>query len=87
MTSDAKVNMFKLLCGTIKLTLLGKHQKQTLIKFYRAIAVTMLLYDSKCWTLKWTINENNRGGSVVQRIKMTDPKQNEHYSKRNSNKH
>jgi len=27
--------------------------------------------------------QNNRGGSAVQRIKLTDPKQNEHYSKRN----
>lgn len=48
MTSNAKVNMFKLLWGTIKLALLGEHQKRTLIKFYRAIAVTMLLYGSKC---------------------------------------
>jgi hypothetical protein len=37
--------------GTIKRTLLNKSQQETILKFYKVLAVPSLLYGSECWYL------------------------------------
>ena len=39
------------MCGTISRTLKGKTQFSTQIKFYRVIAVPILMYGSENWSL------------------------------------
>lgn len=46
-----KLQNFNQICGTIKRTLLNKTRKETILKFYKVLAVPSLLYGSECWTL------------------------------------
>jgi hypothetical protein len=47
-----KINKFKRMCGTISRTLKGKTQLSTQIKCYKVMAVPVLMYGSKNWSLK-----------------------------------
>jgi hypothetical protein len=42
---------FNYLCRKIKHTLLNKSQQETILKFYKVLAVPSVLYDRECWTL------------------------------------
>ena len=42
-----KVNKFQRMCGTVSRTLKGKTQLSTQIKFYKAMAVPVLMYGSQ----------------------------------------
>ena len=42
-----KINKFQRMCGTISITLKGKTQLSTQIKFYKAMAVPILMYGSE----------------------------------------
>ena len=42
---------FQRMCGTISRTLKGKTQLSTQIKFYKMVAVPVLMYDSENWSL------------------------------------
>ena len=46
-----KLNRFRQFCGTIQRTLKHKVQQHTLLKFYKIIAVPLLLYGCENWTL------------------------------------
>ena len=46
-----KVNKFQRMCGTISRTLKGKTQLSSQIKFYKVMAVPVLMYGSKNWSL------------------------------------
>ncbi|KAJ4450851.1 hypothetical protein ANN_02282 [Periplaneta americana] len=46
-----KLQNFNQICGSIKRTLLNKTRKETILKFYKVLAVPSLLYGSECWTL------------------------------------
>jgi hypothetical protein len=48
---NSKVNKFQRLCGTISRTLKGKTQLSTQIKFYKVMAVPVLMYSSENWSL------------------------------------
>ena len=48
---NKKINLFQHICGTIRRALGRKVRKETLLKFYKDLAVPMLLYGSECWTL------------------------------------
>jgi hypothetical protein len=50
--TDAKIQKFQNICGTIRRTLKGKTRKDTQIKFYQVMAVTTLLYGSECWAMR-----------------------------------
>jgi hypothetical protein len=39
------------MCGTIKRTLINKTRKDTQLKFYKVMAVPVLLYGCENWTL------------------------------------
>jgi hypothetical protein len=45
-----KLQRFNYLCGTIKRTLLNRAQQETILKFYKVLAVPAVLYGSECWT-------------------------------------
>ena len=47
-----KVSKFQRICSTISRTLKGKTQLSTQIKFYKVMAVPLLMYDSENWSLK-----------------------------------
>ena len=47
-----KVNMFQRMCGTLSRTLKGKTQLSTQIKFYKVMAVPVLMCGSENWSLK-----------------------------------
>jgi hypothetical protein len=51
MDTNVKLQRFQQICGTIKRTLAGKVLKETLLRFYKIIAIPTLLYGSECWTL------------------------------------
>jgi hypothetical protein len=51
MDINAKPQRFQQICGTIKSTLTGKVRKETLLKFYKLMAIPTILYGSECWTL------------------------------------
>ena len=46
-----RVNKFQRTCGTISRTLKGKKQLSTQIKFYKMMAVPVLVYGSENWSL------------------------------------
>ena len=46
-----KVNKFQIMCDTISRTLKGKTQLSTQIKFYKVMAVPVLMYGSENWSL------------------------------------
>ena len=46
-----KVNKFQRMCGTISRTSKGKTQLSTQIKFYKVMAVPVLMYGSENWSL------------------------------------
>jgi len=57
---------FQNLWGTLRRTLLGKTQKETVLNFYNIMAITVLLYGSECWTLtKQQINKKTRNNKVA----------------------
>lgn len=45
-----KINKFNQMCGTIKRNLKNT-RKETKLKFYKVMAVPVLLYGSECWTM------------------------------------
>jgi hypothetical protein len=49
--SNAKPQRFQQICGKIKSTIAGKVNKDTLLKFYKLMAIPTILYGSECWTL------------------------------------
>jgi hypothetical protein len=51
MDINVKLQRFQQLCGTIKRALAGKVRKETLLRFYKIMAIPTLLYGSECWTL------------------------------------
>jgi hypothetical protein len=51
MDINVKLQRFQQICGTIKSTLAGKVSKETLLRFYKIMAIPTLLYGSECWTL------------------------------------
>ena len=46
-----KVHKFQNMCGTIKRTLKNKTQKETMLKFYKTMAVPILTYGSENWPM------------------------------------
>jgi hypothetical protein len=48
---NVKLQRFQQICGTIKRTLAIKVRKEMLLRFYKIMAIPILLYDSECWTL------------------------------------
>jgi hypothetical protein len=48
---NVKLQRFQQICGTIKRTLARKVRKETLLRFYKIMAIPTLLYGSDCWTL------------------------------------
>lgn len=46
-----KINKFQRMCGTIKRTLSRKTLKETQLKFYKVMAVPVLMYGSENWAL------------------------------------
>ena len=46
-----EINKFQTMCGTISRTLKGKTQLSTQIKFYKVMAVPVLMYGSENWSL------------------------------------
>jgi hypothetical protein len=46
-----KVNKFQRMCGTISRTLKGKTQFSIQMKFYKVMAVPVLMYGSENWSL------------------------------------
>jgi hypothetical protein len=51
MDINVKLQRFQQICGTIKRILAGKVRKETLLRFYKIMAIPTLLYGSECWTL------------------------------------
>jgi hypothetical protein len=47
-----KLNKFSSLCGTLRRTLKTKTRKTTQMKFYKVMALPVLLYGSEAWTIK-----------------------------------
>jgi hypothetical protein len=47
-----KLNKFSSICGTLRRTLKTKTKKTTQIKFYKVMALPVLLYGSETWTIK-----------------------------------
>jgi hypothetical protein len=50
MDINVKLLRFQQICGTIKRTLARKVRKETLLRFYKIMAIPTLLYGSECWT-------------------------------------
>lgn len=48
---ENKLNKFLRLIGTIKRTLINKVDRQTVLKFYKTLAIPTLLYGSETWIL------------------------------------
>jgi hypothetical protein len=46
--TNVKLQIFQQICGTIKITSVGKVRKEILLRFY---TISTLLYGSECWTL------------------------------------
>jgi hypothetical protein len=65
---NIKPNRFQQTFGTTKRTLLGKCQKQNLLKFCRVIVMPMRLleYGFECWSLMKKRNEKNGVSRVMQ---------------------
>lgn len=49
---DEKLNAFNYFCGTIRRTLGRKVRKETLLKFYKVMALPALLYGCENWVLR-----------------------------------
>ena len=49
---ENKINKFQSICGTINRTLQNKTRKDTKLKFYKVMAVPVLMYGSESWILK-----------------------------------
>jgi hypothetical protein len=78
-----KLPRFNYLCGTIKRTLLNRAQQETILKFYKVLAVPALLYGSECWTLtkqqlQQIIFSEMRSPRSVAGYRRTDKKRNTH---------
>lgn len=52
---EYKLNQFRHICGTIQRTLRNKTRKDTIIKFYKVLAVPLLLYGSENWVLNRSV--------------------------------
>ena len=61
---ENKINKFQAICGTINRTLNNKTRKDTRIKFYKTMAVPVLMYGSESW-----IN-TKKGDSKIQAAEM-----------------
>jgi hypothetical protein len=48
---NVKLQRFQQISGTIKRTLARKVRKETILRFYKIMAIPTLLYGSECWTL------------------------------------
>jgi hypothetical protein len=48
---DVKLQRFQQICGIIKRTLAGKVRKETLLWYYKIMAIPTLLYGSECWAV------------------------------------
>lgn len=46
-----KVNRFQAICGTISRTLRRKARKETMLKFYKVLAIPTLVYGSEVWVI------------------------------------
>jgi hypothetical protein len=46
-----KIQKFQMVCGTISRTLKNKKRKDTLMKFYKTMAVTIISYCSESWVI------------------------------------
>ncbi|KAJ4434804.1 hypothetical protein ANN_23375 [Periplaneta americana] len=62
--TDNKLAKFQMICGTIHKTLRQKTRKDTRLKFYKTIAVPVLLYGSESWVT------NKRSLSRIQSVEM-----------------
>jgi hypothetical protein len=51
MYNNVKLQRFQQICGTIKRTSARKVRKETLLRFYKIMAIPTSLYGSECWTL------------------------------------
>jgi hypothetical protein len=51
MDVNVKLQRFQQICGTIKRTLARKVMKETVLGFYKIMAMPAVLYGSECWTL------------------------------------
>jgi hypothetical protein len=51
---NTKINTFQSMCGVISRTLKTKTRKETNLKFYKVMAIPVLLYGYETWTLKKT---------------------------------
>ena len=51
---ERKLNKFQHMCGTIHRTLRNKTRKDTMIRFYKVLAVPLLTYGSENWVLNRT---------------------------------
>jgi hypothetical protein len=51
MDINVKLQRVLQICGTIKRTLAGNIRKETLLRFYKIMAIPTILYESECWTL------------------------------------
>lgn len=49
---ENKLNKFQLICGTINRTLQNKTRKDTKLKFYKIMAVPVLMFGSESWILQ-----------------------------------
>jgi hypothetical protein len=49
---NVKLSKFQNICGVIARTLKTKTRKETNLKFYKIMAVPVLLYGSETWTLR-----------------------------------
>jgi hypothetical protein len=50
--ANNKLSKFQNICGVIARTLKNKTRKETNLKFYKIMAVPVLLYGSETWTLR-----------------------------------
>jgi hypothetical protein len=48
---NVKLQRFKHIWGTVKMTLAGKVREETLLRFYKIMAIPTLSYGSECWAL------------------------------------
>ena len=54
-----KINKSQRMCGTIRRILKGKTQLSTQIKYYKAMAVPILMYGSENWSLNRSDKRKN----------------------------
>ena len=66
-----KVNRFQHICGTINRTLKNKTRRETKLKFYKTMAVPVLLYGSESWITKQRDKSNIQSAELrfLRRVK------------------